>query len=127
MGINKKSIRKKLKAAGQRNCCICGNRLNWDADTSIEHVIPTSYGGTNHFYNLRLAHVKCNNTNGLIFDNIECMHKKISIGGPYRNTKIFNLIMEKCQWTEDYINEMIYCLKNPHFLSEALTKGVSVV
>jgi len=34
------------------------------ADSSVEHIIPKSDGGTNERYNLALSHQKCNGERG---------------------------------------------------------------
>jgi len=44
-------------------CCFCGKNLEIRQMT-IEHLIPTSKGGSNDIDNLYLAHKHCNNRQG---------------------------------------------------------------
>ena len=57
-------------------CALCGQlmmRNRFDAPharvwakrrATFDHIIPTSKGGTDHAYNLQLAHARCNKIKG---------------------------------------------------------------
>lgn len=44
-------------------CSLCGGRVDWDTAV-LDHVVPTSRGGTNDVQNLRWAHRACNTIKG---------------------------------------------------------------
>jgi 5-methylcytosine-specific restriction endonuclease McrA len=59
-------IRKFLYALNP-NCIWCGQRMELrpkvndiENAATIEHLVPSSQGGSNELYNLRLAHKRCN-------------------------------------------------------------------
>ena len=40
-------------------CAICGKPVSYD-DMTVDHIVPLSQGGNNHFANLQLACLPCN-------------------------------------------------------------------
>lgn len=66
MGVKSKKRKKlweKIKI-----CFVCRDKILRYEDSSIEHVIPKSKGGTDRYRNLTLSHRKCNSKRG----NIAC-------------------------------------------------------
>lgn len=63
---NRQRIIKYLHAKQKGLCYLCKEeislekQLNTPDTKSIDHYIPTSKGGSNHLYNLRLTHRRCN-------------------------------------------------------------------
>lgn len=56
--------RVRLKLLARYPYCIhCGIRLSLE-DSTIEHMIPKSRGGTDRIGNLALAHARCNEKRG---------------------------------------------------------------
>lgn len=45
-------------------CSLCKKEIIDLEESSIDHIIPLSKGGSNEHSNLALAHVKCNNLKG---------------------------------------------------------------
>jgi 5-methylcytosine-specific restriction endonuclease McrA len=41
-------------------CEICMKPLRADQKLSLDHIIPTSVGGSDHRSNLRVTHLRCN-------------------------------------------------------------------
>lgn len=51
------------------HCWLCGggfHRNNGKGRVTLDHAIPKAKGGTNHLFNLRLAHEFCNHERGAI-------------------------------------------------------------
>ena len=53
---------------GQRRCHCCGVQLNWaqnfNNSATVEHMVPTSKGGTFHDENILITCFSCNNKRG---------------------------------------------------------------
>ena len=43
-----------------KKCAICGKKFHNIDEATIDHIIPRSKGGKNHWRNYQLAHAKCN-------------------------------------------------------------------
>jgi 5-methylcytosine-specific restriction endonuclease McrA len=52
--------KKALLAVPNPRCGICGAPIDNPDTVTIDHIIPLSKGGTNHRYNVQLAHGRCN-------------------------------------------------------------------
>jgi len=68
-----------IKKFGCLTCIICGKPITF-SDDSLEHNIPISRGGKNHYNNLSVSHLKCNHRKGdmtLIEWDIEEATKKL--------------------------------------------------
>ena len=48
-----------IKQYGTLTCYLCLKPIKFGKD-SLEHKIPISRGGTNFYFNLAIAHIKCN-------------------------------------------------------------------
>jgi 5-methylcytosine-specific restriction endonuclease McrA len=46
-----------------KRCGICGHDVRFD-DSTIDHIIPLSRGGSDSFKNMQLAHTACNSAKG---------------------------------------------------------------
>jgi 5-methylcytosine-specific restriction endonuclease McrA len=49
-------------------CSICGHPVEF-AKAEIDHVVPSSLGGEDHYTNLRPAHIRCNRSKGNLGNN----------------------------------------------------------
>lgn len=58
-GSNRK-LRQKLWDQGIRDCYVCGEPFTSFEETTLEHNLPLSAGGSNRRDNLSLSHEKCN-------------------------------------------------------------------
>lgn len=47
-----------------KDCAICNKPLPSLRESTLDHIVPYSLGGSNEIENLQLAHVKCNNIKG---------------------------------------------------------------
>ena len=64
--MNTKQKRKKKRKLIERDgcrCCLCGKDFP-EEELTLEHLIPKSRGGTNHFLNLGLSCRQCNQSRG---------------------------------------------------------------
>ncbi|GEM_PF-480050 len=59
----KRNKKKRLIAKYGYHCCWCGNRFPSE-ELTLEHLQPSSRGGSNSLENLRLACFSCNNSRG---------------------------------------------------------------
>jgi 5-methylcytosine-specific restriction endonuclease McrA len=56
-------FRSKLYERDNGMCGICGQLVDyWDMD--IDHIVPKSLGGADHWDNLQITHPKCNRSKG---------------------------------------------------------------
>ena len=62
-GYDKKKIKRELWEESNL-CGICGKQLPSFDRSTLDHIIPLSWGGTCDKSNLQLAHLKCNNLKG---------------------------------------------------------------
>ncbi|GAX34484.1 HNH endonuclease [Nodularia sp. NIES-3585] len=60
---SKRSKRQQLLKMYGNCCCWCRKQMT-KSETTIEHLIPKSRGGSNSISNLRLACFTCNNSRG---------------------------------------------------------------
>lgn len=55
----------KLSAEQNHRCCYCGERTNEGrVRSTLEHIIPKSYGGPDSYWNLVMACEPCNSARG---------------------------------------------------------------
>jgi 5-methylcytosine-specific restriction endonuclease McrA len=59
----KQTIRKKIVKKKGNLCCFCRKSMK-KSETTLEHVVPISKGGTNAQRNLKLSCSGCNNQRG---------------------------------------------------------------
>lgn len=57
-------VRRSLAKRDGRRCVYCGFKAKRIGQLTIDHVVPTSRGGSNALSNLRLACPKCNHDKG---------------------------------------------------------------
>lgn len=72
--VKKMAFFKKLMKRDGNRCAICGELLRLEIKdpkhpmfTTLDHILPKSFGGRNGTDNLRLTHKKCNNKRGNSF------------------------------------------------------------
>ena len=53
-----------LKRDGEVRCFVCGGLITEYKYATLEHIIPSSKGGTDDMDNLSLSHKKCNERRG---------------------------------------------------------------
>lgn len=51
------------KHGGSVPCFVCGIHVDLSC-ASLEHIVPTSRGGTDEMSNLSISHMKCNHARG---------------------------------------------------------------
>ncbi|MCR9206047.1 MAG: HNH endonuclease, partial [Halobacteriovoraceae bacterium] len=45
-------------------CGLCGTKIEHYYQSSLDHIVPVSRGGSNSITNLRLTHIRCNRIKG---------------------------------------------------------------
>jgi len=45
-------------------CYLCGNKIKFFSQSTLDHVYPKARGGKNNIDNLRIAHFRCNKLKG---------------------------------------------------------------
>lgn len=56
----KHTYREAFRHGGSVTCGICGKPIRYYSDLTIDHILPKSKGGDNHYTNLAPAHYQCN-------------------------------------------------------------------
>lgn len=50
--------------ATHKICALCGEPIEKYLDSSIDHIVPKSKGGSDHNSNLQITHMRCNSEKG---------------------------------------------------------------
>lgn len=75
--------------ANHKKCALCGEIIERYLDSSVDHIMPRSKGGSDHISNVQITHMWCNsekgNTHPLVDRFFRFLKYKIS---PFRHGKI---------------------------------------
>lgn len=63
MGLNLRRKRRRLYEAAEGRCSVCFEKIAFEQSTA-DHILPRSLGGTNKMDNLRLTCFWCNQRSG---------------------------------------------------------------
>lgn len=93
--MSRKHLRRKLYREANGYCSICGEHIDYFSESTIDHVIPKSKGGSNKMSNLKIAHAYCNRKKG---NKLELYEVTIKINKIIKDKQIKELYPPVVVW-----------------------------